>query len=117
LVVAFSMTGKQRSREFAVLRVAGASRSLLSRLVLTEASVISFVGALVGVVAALVAVIAFNGAIEGALGLPFLLPAVSSMVLFGALAFVVALVAGPAASAVSARRLSRVDVGQVLREE
>lgn len=117
LVVAFSMTGKQRSREFAVLRVVGASRSLLSQLVLTEAFVISFVGAFVGVVAALVAVIAFNGAIEGALGLPFLLPAVSSMALFGALAFVVALVAGPAASAVSARRLSRVDVGQVLREE
>ena len=117
LVVAFSVTGKQRSREFAVLRVAGASRSLLSRLVLTEAFVISLVGALVGVAAALVAVIAFNGAIEGALGLPFLLPAVSSMVLFGALAFIVALVSGPAASAASARRLSRVDVGQVLREE
>ena len=90
---------------------------MLSRLVLTEAFVISLVGALVGVAAALVAVIAFNGAIEGALGLPFLLPAVSSMVLFGALAFIVALVSGPAASAASARRLSRVDVGQVLREE
>ena len=117
LVVAFSMTGKQRAREFAVLRVAGASRSLLSRLVLAEAFVVSFIGALVGVVAALVVVIAFNGAIEGSLGLPFLLPAVSSMVVFGILAFAVALVAGPATSVVSACRLSRVDVGQVLRED
>ncbi len=117
LVVAFSMTGKQRAREFAVLRVVGASRSLLSRLVLTEAFVISLIGALVGVAAALIAVIAFNGAIEGALGLPFLFPAASSIALFSVLAFAVALVAGPAASAASARRLSRVDVGQVLREE
>ena len=117
LVVAFSLTGRQRAREFAVLRVAGASRSSLSRLVLTEALVMSVAGAVAGIVVALVAVVAFNGAIEDALGLPFLLPPAQTMILFGALTFVVALVAGPAASALSARRLSRVDVGQALRAE
>ena len=117
LVIAFTVTGKQRAREFAVLRVVGASRKALSRLVLRESLVISLVGAVAGIAAALVVVVAFNNAIEGALGLPFLLPDVGTMVLFGVLAFAVALVAGPAASAVSARRLSSVDVGQVLREE
>lgn len=117
LAIAFSLAGKHRAREFAVLRVVGASRSLLSRLVLTEALAVSVVGAVVGVVAALVVVVAFNGAIEAALGLPFLLPGMPTMLLFGALAFAVALVAGPVASIVSARRLSRVDVGQVLRTE
>ena len=117
LVIAFSVTGKHRAREFAVLRVMGASRSALSRIVLKEAFVISVIGAAVGIIAALIVAIAFNGAIEDALGLPFLLPSVSTMVLFGVLTFVIALVAGPATSALSARRLSRVDAGQVLREE
>lgn len=117
LIVAFSVMGKQRSREFAVLRVVGASRAYLSRLVLTETLVISAIGAFAGIVAAIVAVAAFNGALEGALGLPFLLPPVSTMVAFGILAFAVAFLTGPVASAMTARRLSRVDAGQVLRGE
>ena len=117
LVIAFFVTGRQRAKEFAVLRVVGASRSSLSRLVLTEALVESVIGAVVGIAAALIVVFAFNGVIEDALGLPFLLPAPSSMVLFGVLAFAVAIIAGPVASALSARKLSSVDVGRVLRED
>lgn len=117
LVIAFFVTGKQRAKEFAILRVVGASRSALSRIVLVEALVTSTIGAVVGIALALVVVVAFNGAIESALGLPFLLPAMPTMILFGVLAFAIALIAGPAASALTARRLSRVDVGTVLREE
>ena len=117
LVVAFMVTGKHRSKEFAILRVVGASRKALSRVVLKEALVVSAIGGIVGIIAGLVVVLAFNGAIEGALGLPFLLPPLATMVVFAVAVFVVALVAGPAASVVSAKRLSRVDPGQVLREE
>ena len=117
LVIAFVVTGRQRAKEFAVLRVVGASRSSLSRLVLTEALVESIIGAVVGIAAALIVVIAFNGAIEDALGLPFLLPEPPNMALFGLLAFALALIAGPVASALSARKLSSVDVGRVLRED
>ena len=116
LVVAFIVLGRHRTKEFAVLRVAGASRKALSRVVLKESLVISVVGAVVGIVVAFVLVAAFNGALEGALGLPFLMPGAGQIALFALLALVVTVVAGPAAAAVSARRLSKVDPGQALRE-
>ena len=117
LVVAFLVVGKHRTREFAVLRVVGASKRALAGIVVKEAALISAGGAVVGIVVALVFVLGFNGALEGALGLPFLLPDVATMGLLAALTFAVAMVAGCAASYVSAARLSKVEPGQILREE
>lgn len=117
LVIAFLVAGKQRVREFGVLRVIGASRKALSGIVVKEAAIISVLGAIIGIAVALVVVLAFNGALEEALGVPFLMPGIGTMSLFAMLALVVTVVAGCAASAVSARRLSKVDPGQVLREE
>lgn len=117
LVVAFLVAGRQRTREFAVLRVLGASRRALSRVVLVEAAVVSAAGAAVGVALALAVVVAFNGALESALGLPFLLPGVGAIALIALATFAVAVAAGCAASYASASRLSKVDPGQTLREE
>ena len=117
LVIAFSVAGRHRAREFAVLRVVGASRKALSGLVVKEAAIISIFGAAVGIAVALVVVLAFNGALEDALGVPFLTPDASTIALFAVCAFAVTMVAGCAASALSASRLSKVDAGQVLREE
>lgn len=117
LVIAFTITGKQRSREFAVLRVLGASHTNLARIVMVESLVLSAIGAVVGIALAAIAIYAFSGALENALGLPFLIPAIAQVAAFAAVVLVVSLVVGPAASVLSARRLSKVDVGQVLREE
>ena len=117
LVIAFSVAGRHRAREFAVLRVIGASRKALSGIVVKEAAFVSAVGAVIGIVIALVVVLAFNGALEEALGVPFLMPDAGPLLLFALVAFAVAMIAGPAASAVSAKRLSKVDPGQVLRGE
>ena len=117
LVVAFVVIGRSRTREFAILRVLGASRKALARIVLTESVVISAIGAVAGVLLAGVLVLAFNSSLEGALGLPFLTPDAGTLAGYALLAFALAMIAGPAASAVSALRLSKVDPGQVLREE
>ena len=84
---------------------------------IAESLIVSALGAVAGIVLAAIFMFAFNGALEAALYLPFLLPDAPLLVGFAALAFAITLVAGPAASAVSALRLSRVDPGQVLREE
>ena len=117
LVTAFTIVGRHRTREFAVLRVIGASRRALSGIVVKEAAVVSAGGAIVGILVALLVIVAFNGALENALGLPFLLPDVGAMAAVAALTFALALVAGCGASLVSATRLSRIDPGQTLREE
>lgn len=117
LVVTFAMTGKHRRREFAVLRVVGASRKALAGIVIKESAIVSAIGAVVGIAAAAGVMWAFAGALEGALGLPFLIPGLGQLVLFAALAFVVTMVVGPATAAFSAMKLSKVDTGQILREE
>ncbi|MBP3893890.1 MAG: ABC transporter permease [Atopobiaceae bacterium] len=117
LAIAFTMLGRQRTREFAVLRVIGASRGMLVRIVLAEAAIIACVGAVAGLVVAAACVLGFSQALEQALGLPFLVPGAGTLALYAVMALVVSVVAGPAASAISALRLSRVDTGQILREE
>ena len=117
LVIVFLMMGRARTREFAVLRVIGASRRALAGVVMKEALVISAIGALAGIVLAAAIVLGFSGALEGALGLPFLLPQVGSMALTAVAVLVLAMVAGSAASVASALRLSKVDTGCILREE
>ncbi len=117
LVVAFMVVARQRTREFAILRVIGTSRKGLRRIVLKESVVIGSLGAVVGIVVALALEVGFNTALESALGLPFLLPDVSTIALYALLAFVVTVVAGCAASYLSAMKLSKVDPGRTLREE
>ena len=114
--MAFLVLGRHRVKEFAVLRVVGASRKALSRVVVKESLIISLCGAVAGIVVAGVLLVAFNNALEGALGLPFLMPGAGQVALYAVLAFAVTMVAGAAASAASARRLSKVDPGQALRE-
>jgi len=117
LVIAFIVLGRQRTKEFAVLRVIGASKRALSRLVLTEAVVIALIGSLIGCFFALGAVAVFAPTLESALKLPFLLPAPQSVALFTVIVFDISLVACPVAAAGSASRLSKVDVGTSLRAE
>ncbi len=117
LLAAFTLLGRGRTREFAALRVMGASRRMLAGIVVREAAVVGLGGALAGVAFAAVVVMGFSGALEQALGLPFLMPEAARLALFAALAAGIALVAGPVAALLSALRLSRVDTGQILREE
>ncbi len=117
LVVVFTVIGRGRTREFAVLRVAGASRGALGRVLFVESAIISVIGALAGIVVALLLMLILNPSIESLLGLPFLMPDAATLVGFACAVFVVTMIAGPAASALSALRLSKVDVGQILREE
>ena len=116
LVIAFLVAGKQRAREFAILRVIGASRNRLVRVVLVEALVQSALGAAIGCILGLVVVIAFNSTFESVLGLPFLLPAMPAVCAWTAAVFIASLVAGSLASAYSAFRLSKADPGTNLRE-
>lgn len=117
LVVAFLVVGRSRSREFAVLRVMGASRRSLKGIVLKESLVLSIFGALVGILLAAFVVVEFNGALESALDLPFLLPGAGTMLVDALVVFLITVIVGCAASYISAAKLSKVDPGQTLREE
>ena len=116
LAVAFVMISHERAKEFAVLRVIGASRGMLARLLLTEAAVMSAIGAAIGVAAAALLLLPFGTLLSTRLQLPYLLPGAGRIFLFGAGSLVAAVLAGSLAAAASAGRASRQDAAFTLRE-
>ena len=116
LLIAFGMMANERRREFAVLRLLGASRGMLARLMLVESALCSLAGGLIGVGAAAVAVFPFAMLIETRLGLPYLTPPAGTILALAAGTVLATLLVGALSSAWSAWRLSRTDVGITLRE-
>ena len=116
LLIAFGMMANERRREFAVLRLLGASRGMLARLMLAESALCSLAGGLIGVGAAAVAVFPFATLIETRLGLPYLTPPAGTILALAAGTVLATLLVGALSSAWSAWRLSRTDVGITLRE-
>ena len=115
LTAAFLLLGGERRREFAVLRSLGMSRRGLAGLALKEAVLVSFFGGLTGIFLGLIIILPFSGLIENALGLPFLRPAWQTIAALCAASLAAVGIAGPAAAMLSARRLSRADIGTIMR--
>ena len=117
LVVAFAMMIGERRREFAVLRVVGASRGMLARMLLAESVMLSLAGGLLGTALAALVVVPFGGLIGQRLSLPFLLPGAGRLLALAADTLAAVVLVSSIASAWAAFRLSRVDAGKTLREE
>ena len=115
MVVAFSMMTGERKKEFAVLRVLGASRRKLSGIVLAEGIGLSAVGSAIGVLLGLIIILPFSGYIETKLSLPFLLPGAGYIIVAAVLAIVLSTLAGALTASFAAARISRVDTGTILR--
>ena len=116
LLIAFAMMVNERRREFAVLRLLGASRGGLCRLMLAESALCSLAGGLLGVGVAALIVFPFATLIETRLGLPYLTPPAGAILALAAGTALMTLAIGALASAWSAWRLSRTDAGITLRE-
>ena len=115
LAIVFTMNINERKKEFAVLRVLGASRVKLAGLVFREASLYGFLGSLLGAGLTVLITALFTPAIENMIGLPFLLPPVPVMLIAGALTIVLTIAAGAVTAASSAVKISKIDTGLILR--
>lgn len=116
LLLAYIMIVRERAREFAVLRLIGASRRKLGRMALTESAVCGLIGGTVGIILAAVGIFSFSSLIESSLGLPYLVPSFSTVLLLAAGTLLLSVVVSALASAYAACRLSRVNPGTALRE-
>lgn len=116
MVIAFTMSANERKKEFAILRVTGASRKKLSKIVMQEAAMICIIGSVIGVVVGCLIMIPFSNLIETQLGLPYLTPAVPWIIMVAVISLVVSAVAGSLTSIVASRKISRMDTGLILRE-
>ena len=116
LLLAFALIIRERSREFAVLRLVGASRGMLSRMVLLESSMCGLLGGLAGVGLAALLLFPFAQLIESALKLPYLMPRAGTVLLLAAGTVLLSMAVAALSSVMAAYRLSRIDPGTALRE-
>ena len=116
LLIAYAMMVSQRRREFAVLRMLGASRRGLFGVMLHEAALCSLLGGLLGVLVAAGIVFPFTTLIENKLGLPYLTPALGTILALALGTVALTLTIGALSGGTAAYKLSRTDPGTALRE-
>jgi len=116
LAMLFSLIANSRKKEFAVLRIVGATRSKLAAVVLTEAVIISAVGAVVGCLLAAIVVFPFGRVIGVQMEMPLLLPGILTSALILVLAMAISTAIGPLSSAYSAYKISRAETYATMRD-
>ncbi len=112
----FTITLSERKKEMATLRVLGATKKQLKKLVLTESSIISFYGALLGTALGFLGIVLLGPQVSASLSIPYLLPTFVEMLIIALICFGVSFLTGPLASFYSALKLTRKDVYQSMRE-
>ncbi|WP_316637928.1 ABC transporter permease [uncultured Ruminococcus sp.] len=115
MAISFSMINNERKKEFAVLRVLGASRGMLSSVVFKEAILLAFVGSVCGILLTLLIGALFSDSLTSSIGVPFLLPSVGTMAAIGAATVAATMLAGALTAAISAHKVSKQDTGVILR--
>ncbi len=115
MALVFSMIVNERKREFGLLRIFGASRGKIHRILLTESFMISAAGALCGLCLAALVLFPFSTLIGLTLKLPFMMPSPGSIALTGVFCLIAAVGIGPLSCLYSVWRLERHDISFVLK--
>jgi putative ABC transport system permease protein len=116
LASVFSGLIHERKKEFALLRILGATRKRLVGIVLSESSIAGIAGGIAGIVLASLVVFPFATLISERLELPYLDAPLFNIILlvFGSL--LLSALAGPFASLYAALRISKAETYYTMRE-
>ncbi len=116
IVISFSLSTRERRREYALLRIVGFTRQRLKNLVLGESLLVSAVGTYLGLLFTSVAFFTFKIWIGEHVGIPFIVP--SPIEIAGVYAIVILLLhsVGPIAVYGVANKVSKIDAYAALRE-
>ena len=116
IVISFSLSTRERRREYALLRIIGFTRKRLKKLVLAESFLVSAVGTYIGLLFTSVAFFTFRIWIGEHVGVPFIIPASAEII--GVYVAVILLLhsVGPAAVYGVANKVSQIDAYAALRE-
>lgn len=117
LVIVFALLSNERKKEFAVLRVMGASRKMLSLIMGMEAAVLGAIGAIIGIVLSVLAVFPLSGSIRDMLKLPFFIPDLWVVLLLAAGAFLISVSASVLTALLSAKKITTNETALLLRED
>ena len=109
LALVFSITINERRREFSILRVLGANRSLLCSVLFWEAGILGAGGSILGIGLSALIVIPFNALISEKLGLPFAMSGPGWILAFAGAVFVVTVLSCLISAANGAVRVSKIE--------
>lgn len=115
MALVFSMIVNERKREFSLLRIFGASRGKIHRILLMESLMISVAGALCGLCVAALVLFPFSTLIGLLVKLPFVMPSAGSIGITGLFCLIAAAVIGPLSCLYCVWRLNRSDISFALR--
>ncbi|MDR2433558.1 MAG: FtsX-like permease family protein [Treponema sp.] len=116
LAAVFSLSIHERKKEFALLRILGATRKKLIGIVLSESSLAGIAGGIAGVIFASLVVFPFSTLISERLELPYLDAPLFNLVPLVLGSLLLSSLTGPLASLYSAFRISRAETYFTMRE-
>jgi putative ABC transport system permease protein len=116
LTVVFSGSIHERKKEFAVLRILGATRGKLAGMALSESALAGIAGGAAGILLACLVVFPFSTLIGERLELPWLDASFFSIALLVLGSLFLSALTGPLASLYSALRISRAETYYTMRE-
>ena len=117
LGIGFHLSARERRREFLILRIAGATRSFLLRLMLTEAVITSAAGGAAGIAIGTIVLLPFAGLMKEGLMRPYLLPDVGTIAMLAANTLAVAILSGTLSAAWTVGRVTNTQISEMLRED
>jgi putative ABC transport system permease protein len=116
LAAVFSGSIHERKKEFATLRILGATRKKLAGLVLSESSLAAIIGGIAGIFLASLAVFPFSALISEKLELPYLDAPIFNIALIVLGSLFLSVIAGPLSCLYAALRISKAETYFTLRE-
>ncbi|MDR3258639.1 MAG: ABC transporter permease [Fusobacteriaceae bacterium] len=116
LALIFVLSLNERKREFGIFRALGSSKAKLAAIILTESTVISTIGAIIGLGLVSLVYFSFEPLISQSIDLPYLRPSNSTFAVLFIGGFLLSLVTGPIASLYSALRISKIATATIIKE-
>ena len=116
IVISFSLSTRERRREYALLRIVGFTRKRLKTLVLGESLLVSAAGAYIGLLLASVAFFTFKIWIGEHVNVPFIVPGNAEIAAVYAVVILLLHSVGPVAVYGVANKVSKIDAYAALRE-
>jgi len=114
--VVFSMIVNERQREIGLLRAMGAKKGNIFRLFMTEASVLSFSGGVLGIIIGGIFLYTFRSFIRSSLNIPYLWPSTSQFIVLIAICLVLSFITGTGAALYPALRSMRMEPYDAIRK-
>ena len=116
IVISFSLTTRERRREYALLRIVGYARKRLKTLVLGESLLVSAVGTYIGLLFSSVAFFTFKIWIGEHVSVPFIVPGNAEIASIYVVVILLLHSVGPLAVYGVANKVSKIDAYAALRE-